>query len=65
MLRYIRKSCSTQGQATETNVQPEQTTVAGEQGVSIDLNEKKKIILINKIHKQMKQSKTNRNNQMS
>ena len=29
-----------QGQTTETNVQPEQTTVAGEQGVSIDLNAK-------------------------
>lgn len=29
-----------QGQATETNVQPEQTTIATEQGVSIDLNAK-------------------------
>ena len=30
-----------QGQTTETNLQPEQGTVAGEQGVSIDLEAKK------------------------
>ena len=35
-----QKQETAQGQATETNLQPEQTTVAGEQGVSIDLNAK-------------------------